>query len=64
MVIQPQKLKQCLTNGSNRIAGVKNLWKQTPELDKDGKDFENYLKEIEDDWVRLFGPIARFRRPR
>lgn len=29
-MIQPRKLKQCLTNGSNRIVGVKNLWKQTP----------------------------------
>ncbi|MCJ7635085.1 hypothetical protein MUP77_22180 [Candidatus Bathyarchaeota archaeon] len=48
-----EKTKHCLTNESDRISGVKkNLWEQRSKLEKDGKDFEDFLKEIEDDWAR------------
>jgi hypothetical protein len=48
-----EKLKQCLTNESERISGMKEtLRKRKLKLEKGGKDFEGFLKKIEDDWVR------------
>jgi hypothetical protein len=48
-----EKLKKCLSDESNRISRVKQKFlKKKSKLDNERKDFENFLKQIEDDWVR------------
>jgi hypothetical protein len=48
-----EKLKQFLTDESNKIYSTKeNLHKQQLKLEKLSKGFEDFLKGIEDDWVR------------
>lgn len=48
-----EKLEKCLSNESKEVSRIKRkLLKKKSLLEREGKDFESFLKRIEDDWVR------------
>lgn len=56
-----EKLKQYLTNESDRISGAqKNLGEHKSKLEKEGTNLGNFLKEIEDDLMRRYIRIRSF----